>query len=116
MCIFWLRGQDLNLRPSGYEPKKTGGFLRVDSMGAMGHSLKREKAPQTRWFPRLENIVFVTFLVVVAGFIQEPTIKAWVYFALRALRPPSITEPDPSRERPQAQATFPQSTFCGKVQ
>jgi len=37
---------------------------------------KRRKAPQTRRPARLENIVFVTFLVVVAGFIQEPTIKA----------------------------------------
>ena len=106
----------MNLRPSGYEPDKSSRFLGYLFDGAMGHSLKCEKAPQTRWLSRLENIVFVTFLVVVAGFIQETTIKAWVYFSLRALRPPSITEPDPSKERPQAQATFPQSTFCGRVQ
>jgi hypothetical protein len=37
MCIFWLRGQDLNLRPSGYEPDETGGFLWVDS--GCGHDV-----------------------------------------------------------------------------
>jgi len=27
-----LRGQDLNLRPSGYEPDETPGFLRVTAV------------------------------------------------------------------------------------
>ena len=36
--------------------------------GAMGHSLKRRKAPQTRRLARLETVDFVEYLVAGAGF------------------------------------------------
>ena len=29
MRNYWLRGQDLNLRPSGYEPEEMSGFVTV---------------------------------------------------------------------------------------
>ena len=32
---YFVAGQDLNLRPSGYEPDKSGGFLRFLFIGAM---------------------------------------------------------------------------------
>jgi len=32
---FWEQGQDLNLRPSGYEPEKSGCILRYLFVGAM---------------------------------------------------------------------------------
>ena len=45
MCIFWLRGQNLNLRPSGFEPNIFGGSLPTNRGG--GQMVDNRNRPNT---------------------------------------------------------------------
>jgi len=57
----WLQGSDLNWRPSGYEPKKTGGFLPTNRGG--GHMVDNANKPdtvvETWWTTQLFSLEFI---------------------------------------------------------
>ena len=79
---FWLRGQDLNLRPSGYEPDETLGFLPV--FGRVAKKIANKYTARYKKRRNLErlrlNILsnFSNSLVAGLGFVQKPSIKAWI--------------------------------------